>query len=79
MQTAGSNVKYHLNRMAADLFTVKNVTKIIDRNDFSRGCGVKYSVIFPLVKTGGNNFSFFTCICIHLVSFSLVEESKKGT
>jgi hypothetical protein len=36
VRTAGKNVKYHLNQMALDLFTARNVTRNIDRKDFSR-------------------------------------------
>jgi len=63
VRTAGRNVKYHLNQMALDLFTVRNVTRNIDRKDFSRECVGKLSkigMIFPLVGNNqGEIFLFF--------------------
>ncbi|HUV79268.1 MAG TPA: hypothetical protein VMW40_00325 [Candidatus Bathyarchaeia archaeon] len=38
VRTVVKNVKYHLNPMAPDLFTVRNVTRNIDQKDFSREC-----------------------------------------
>ncbi len=62
VRTAGKNVKYHLNQMALDLFTVRNVTRNIDRKDFSRECVGKLSkigTIFPLVENNQGKIFFF--------------------